>query len=185
MSIEYHEKPELPGKKFFQCPSGMGVINIKFCSEAHEKANTKEYITETKRQACRFCPTGMLHAGKRDTASGSRLFSSMICSRCERWSNRSINQRLCPSCYNRQAECAKGLNAKNNPLKKIRKYRDIPILVIKSAQIELSVKNQVMSLSEAVLSTLINTSENCSFAWVGGNILPAVQQSQVVDFHQS
>ena len=168
--IEYHEKTGLPGVQFFDCPSGLGTINKVFCADSHSRACTKEFISERKRPQCRFCPIGKLHCGKQDTTTGSRLYGSLICSRCQRTACRLIGPtaRICPSCFNRQSEVRRGsLNAKKNPLKKIRKYRDVTMTIIKDGQASLSTSRQVMTLSEAVLSTLISTSGNLVFAWAG------------------
>lgn len=168
--VEYHEKPGIPGS-FFSCPYGMGVMSTTFCADSHKKSTSKEYIKEHKRTTCRFCPVGGVHSGARDTATGSRLYGSLLCSRCERVSNRLVAGRICVSCYNRIAENRTGLNAKGNPLKLRRHYYPVTLLLVKERMVSLRKVDGVMNASEAVLSVLLNSGDNVMFGWSGNGVM--------------
>ena len=172
MSTEvlYHEKPELPGKKFFTCQSGLGVMSTDFCADSHKKSKTKEFIDWNKREVCRFCPVGSLHAGDRKVVSCSRFFGSRFCARCERMTNRLVGGSLCVSCYNRERENAEGKNAKGNPLKLIRHYRDVHLLVIQGDVAKPVVSKNTISTSEAVLSVLLKSESGVMFGWAGTGV---------------
>jgi hypothetical protein len=93
----------------------------------------------------------------------SRLFESNICSRCLRTSSRRVHGRLCPSCYNRERENIEGKNARGNPLKLVRKYYPVALLVAKTESVHLRIMDRVMSMPEAVISILLNENENVMF----------------------
>ena len=150
----------------------MGILSSLFCAEQHRLANTRSFINEHRRTACRFCPVGMLHAGERETESCSRLYKSMLCSRCQRVSNRLIGGRICISCYNRQAETRHGKNAKGNPLRMHRHFYKINLMIIKNNIVQIKVVENIMSLQEAMFSVLLTEKDNVMFAESeGGGIL--------------
>ena len=148
---------------YFDCPKGMGVISTHYCSECHQKAKTKEYISKHKRTGCRHCPVGALHSGEISQLDGSRLFASHLCSRCGRQSNRLVHGRICVSCSNRAAEAIKNKNAKGNPLKLIRDYHTESLLIISDNNIKLVVFERVLNFKEAVLSVLLKEKKSVLF----------------------
>ena len=160
--IEYVEINGIKG--FFPCFNGMGVISSLFCAEQHRLANTKTYINEHRRTHCRFCPAGALHAGEKDNDTCSRLYKSMLCSRCQRVSSRLVHGRLCISCYNRATEQKKGKNAKGNALRLIRYYYKINLMTVKNNVIQIKIVENVMSLQEAIFSVLLTEKEQILFA---------------------
>lgn len=168
--IEYHNRHDAPGD-FFSCPFNMGMMSTTFCAERHKKAATREYITDHRCPTCRFCPVGAKHAGERDTVSGSRLYSSLFCSRCERTSNRLVSGRLCVSCYNRALEFKKGKNARGCPLRTIRHYFPIMLLLVKKNVVALKKIENVTSTSEAVFTVLLKDNESMQFGWAGSGVM--------------
>lgn len=159
--IEYHSINGVPG--FFDCPAGMGLISTLYCADQHKLSNTKNYIAEHRRSQCRFCPIGAVHSGERESENSSRLYGSMMCSRCQRISNRLVGNRICISCYNRQSECKKGKNAKGNPLKLIRHYYAVNILIVRKGTVQIRVTENIMSFQEAIFSILLTEKENIVF----------------------
>lgn len=168
--IDYHTKDGAPGT-YFGCPAGLGTMSTTFCADLHRKSRTKAFILEHKRKECRFCPFGALHAGERETALGSRLYGALLCSRCERHANRLVDGRICVSCYNRERENITGLNAKGNPLKLIRKYYQVPILLAKESEVQLRYMDRVMSMSEGVITVLLKDSDGVIFGWAPSRLL--------------
>lgn len=155
----------------FNCPSGLGKMSATFCGQLHCKANTKAHISEHRYKSCRFCLVGQLHSGKRQKASGSRLYASLLCSRCLRVSNRLVGGKVCVSCYNRFRENVAGLNAKGNPLKLVRKYHSVSLLLVKENTVTLREVSEVMSTVEGVVSVLLSETENVTFGWNGNKVL--------------
>lgn len=152
--VEYFSKEGVPGR-FFTCPSGYGVMSETFCADSHTKSKTREYIAEGRRFHCRFCPLGAQHAGGGCTVS-SRLFGSRLCARCERSSSRLVGGRICVSCYNRERENLIGRNAKGNPLRLVRRYFPINLLVVKRGTIQVKRFDRVLSTHEAQISVLLS-----------------------------
>lgn len=65
------------------------------------------------RWECRHCPIGAANAGGVVAPAAAALESlALICPRCERATDRIINDWLCVSCYNRHREAMAGRNAK-------------------------------------------------------------------------
>lgn len=111
-NIEYHELPELPGKKFFRCSVHRATLTTEACAGMWNKSRSQE--PPDSLLACKSCPVGAIHAGDTE-ANLSRLRDSDICPRCHRGGSRMIKDELCVSCYNRQREFVKGRNARGVP----------------------------------------------------------------------
>ena len=162
MQVEYHAKEGIDGR-FFSCPAGMGVMSTAFCADSHVKSNTKAFISEHRRKDCRFCQIGAMHCGKVDAIVGTRLYGSLVCSRCTRDSNRLVFRSVCMSCYNRERENLEGKNAKGNPLKLIRHYRSQSLLILGEDAMQVRMFSRVMSSAEAWVSYLLTKSESVMF----------------------
>ena len=151
-------------KGFFECPQGMGCLSSLYCAAQHRLANSKDYINTQRRTCCRFCSVGALHAGEKESDTCSRLYKSMLCSRCQRVSNRLIHGRLCVSCFNRALEQKKGLNAKGHALKIIRYFYKINLMTVKNNVVQIKIVENVMSLQEAIFSVLLTEKDQILFA---------------------
>lgn len=162
--IRYEKIEGAPGL-YFSCPSGQGRLSISACAQRHNLACSPTFVRDHRRAECRGCKIGMAHAGKNPDGI-SRLSKSSMCSRCERMTNRIVRGSICVSCYNREAEARIGLNAKGNPLKKIRRYLDVSMLVVGS-KIEIRQYSHVSGIKEAVLSELRNRDERIMFGDCG------------------
>ncbi len=107
---QYFERPELPGKKHFQCDRLLAAISVEACAGMWRQANDNNVES---RQRCKRCPLGAIHANEPD-ASLSAIKGSLICARCRRPASRLISGEHCVSCKNREYEFVKGRNAKGS-----------------------------------------------------------------------
>lgn len=121
MAINYYERPEMPGKRFFRCERRRADIQVSVCasmwSDGQQRGASERFWI------CRGCEVGECHAGA-DNANKSSFYLKPVCLRCLRMTMRMINNLICVSCVNRQYEYLKGRNARGTrpvahpPLKK-------------------------------------------------------------------
>lgn len=107
---EYFELDELPGKTMFRCGRHHCTMQVTACAEMWRQANEQRMPPE-RLDPCRNCQLGAKHAGVGEI-SLSPLRGAHICGRCNAGATRLIRGHLCPSCYNRELEYLKGVNAK-------------------------------------------------------------------------
>jgi hypothetical protein len=115
---------ERPGVDYFHCPRLNGTLTPADCAARHGQAQDD---TLARHSACRRCPLGEVHAGRRTgiVAGGEHRDAQMarvtylssparLCVRCGRQSSRLIQKTRCVSCYNREREAKEGCNARGN-----------------------------------------------------------------------
>lgn len=104
-------------RQMFRCERLRASLFTDSCASNWKSANDGN----EKREACRSCPIGAMHAGE-ELASCSPLKGSLTCARCARTSSRGwlLDKHLCVSCWNRQREWTIGKNAKGSKPSKMR-----------------------------------------------------------------
>lgn len=108
--MDYFERPELPGQKFFQCEPLRGSLSVTACAGMWAKANGAKPDNVSK---CCGCPVGAAHAGSKIVTTA--IQRRKVCCRCLRVSGRLIRGVICVSCFNRELEVINGKNAKGLP----------------------------------------------------------------------
>lgn len=119
-------------KQFFRCDRLRATLSTDACAANWRAANHRN---DPRREACRSCPIGALHAGETD-ASTSAIKGTLICSRCQRMSSRGwlIGKNLCVSCYNRSREWQRGRNAKGNRPTKMLPLRPRTVRILEAGR---------------------------------------------------
>ena len=124
----------VPGLKHFECTRQHATISSRTCAARHSDALANR--EDERLDICRKCPVGAAHlaeqlpvvdpgaAGSTDPdevtistptlrVSGQSCFDNpKRCLRCGVVASRVVGKKLCPSCWNRQAEFVRGRNAK-------------------------------------------------------------------------
>lgn len=165
--VEYFEMPEVPGRPFFQCEKLRAKLSVPACAHRWRQASHPQGAEQFS--ACVGCSIGAGHAGEAPLVH-SRWYRKPICVRCARPSSRLINHRICPSCYNRAAELARGVNAKGTlPIKLMRmgglsrrRLRYCVDTEVRDVQTPLT-----LDMTEAVLGVLRSTAGRVSFSFNG------------------
>jgi hypothetical protein len=110
--------------ELFLCERTQMRLTRPGCARLWEAANDKDHRPKEweGKHKCIACPVGSIHAQKPISATAPLQENwRMCCPRCRRLTLRIINNRFCPSCYNRAREASSGVmaNAKGSPPVKI------------------------------------------------------------------
>jgi hypothetical protein len=108
--VTYHQVPGCD-RQFFRCSALVATISTLACAANWRKAQELRPDDVSALHKCRTCPIGAAHSGE-SVVERSPIFGMSLCARCRGGTTRMIGNRLCPSCYNRNLEYAKGTNRK-------------------------------------------------------------------------
>lgn len=111
VQVEYFERPELPGKRFFKCDAKRAVLQVSACSALWMESQRKG--SDGRHWMCQTCSIGAEHSGA-GGANCSKFYRKPICARCGLGTSRMVNGHLCVSCANRAYEYLKGRNARGS-----------------------------------------------------------------------
>lgn len=176
----------------FDCGDQEATLTRRGCAGRWERAQAKRKRRGDDPEAwdalgaCRTCPLGALHAG-RDPTISSPDYGSDQCPRCGFGTTRMVGNRVCVSCYNREAEYLKGRNARGNRPAIFPGLVDQPMVLIvdgrpdrtaRRVAVTHRIRGQVRGgASEAMLQTIRTTRGlSISFGWRG---TPAYQAAQL------
>lgn len=102
--------------ELFRCVRRELTLTPKGCARLFESAADNPPLPHEGRAACIGCPVGAVHAGRPVPPSLAwKNAIAPVCAGCAKVSDRIIQHRYCPSCYNRRLEAKKGANAKGTP----------------------------------------------------------------------
>jgi hypothetical protein len=117
--IQYQEL--VPGLRHFDCTRQRALISTATCSARYAEALLNP--DKERFDPCRRCPVGTMHSSQQPSDAPEDDFAvahqelvsadhKKRCTRCGRVASRVIGKTLCPSCWNREREWLKGMNAK-------------------------------------------------------------------------
>lgn len=148
-------------KQFFRCDRLHATLSTDACAANWRAANESH---DERREACRSCPIGALHAGHAD-ASTSPLKGTLICSRCHRLSSRGwlIGKWLCVSCWNREREWVRGRNAKGGKPTKMARLDPRSIRVDEAGDVKTLYRQLTRDVDELVVGALRDCQDRVAF----------------------
>lgn len=169
MTITYRTIEGVQGK-YFDCPSGMGMLSADSCGKAYREAMSQLGLREGRRVTCRACHIGALHSGAPAGATNSRFLGSLCCARCHVGARRLIRNSICVSCYNREREMLIGKNAKGNAPIHGKHIRSVMVMCFteKLKKVRIQKADRVTGYLEVMLSTIRVESSSVSFGWCRG-----------------
>lgn len=85
----YFENPQTPGRRYFNCPSGFGMLSVEACAQRHKLG---------KCVTCRICATGACHAGTEPRLDWKGDDYKHRCCHCLNHTRRT-SHGLCDACY--------------------------------------------------------------------------------------
>ncbi|HLY04878.1 MAG TPA: hypothetical protein VKR31_03935 [Rhizomicrobium sp.] len=106
--IEYRT---VHGIDLFRCEPYKVSLSRAACAQRYLEAETATKRAAEKLLHCRGCAIGAFHAGV-DQTHFNRFYDTPLCPRCHKTWLRLIGSRVCVSCYNREREFERGINAK-------------------------------------------------------------------------
>jgi len=113
MDVQYFEIKDAPGR-YFTCAAFTMTLAETRCAAMWREASAAAREPGYRLEHCRNCEIGASHAGETITRD-NQYYGSHLCCRCHTWARRIVHGSVCPSCYNREREVARGLNAKGSP----------------------------------------------------------------------
>jgi hypothetical protein len=161
--IAYRTIPEMPGATFFDCSRLHAGLTTRACTDMWRAANQARSERHT---ACRSCFVGATHAGV-SNASRSPISGALVCSRCARGATRLIQKRLCISCYNRERELIKGLNARGMVPTKLAPLAARRVFYMSDGRVHLVRSERTTNSAELIIATLRDAIHTVAFAWAG------------------
>ena len=88
-----------------------------------------------------------------------------MCSRCGRGDLRLIRGALCVSCYNREREVVKGINARGVPPTKLSRLDPRAICYASNGGVHVRRSERTAGLRELVVATLREATHQVAFGW--------------------
>lgn len=168
--IAYRTIPEMPGAAFFDCSRLHAGLTTFACSEMWRAANERRSERYT---ACRSCFVGATHAGV-SNASRSPISGALVCARCARGATRLIHKNLCVSCFNRERELIKGINARGMVPTKLAPLAARRIFFMSNGRAQLLRSERTTHSAELLIATLRDAVHAVAFAWAGGADRPGL-----------
>lgn len=98
-----------------ECSRMAARLSLAGCQRQWKAAQERIPASWESIAHCRACPIGAVRSGATVAAASAQAATAAlqtICPRCEKPSERLIKNHLCISCYNRDLEAKKGINAK-------------------------------------------------------------------------
>jgi hypothetical protein len=119
------------------------------------------------RVACHGCPAGAARAGGTvDPFQAIRERLHPVCPRCRKAASRIINDRLCVSCYNRDAEVRRGYNRKGQPpVRTIARLTHARIVVVENGLASALADEKTFGPLELVLRSARRATAPLAFGW--------------------
>lgn len=166
--VAYRTIPEMPGATFFDCSRLHAGLTTQACTHMWRAANQARSERHT---ACRSCFVGATHAGV-SNASRSPISGALVCSRCARGATRLIQKRLCISCYNRERELIKGVNARGMVPTKLAPLAPRQIFFMANGRAQLLRSEHTTHAAELIVAVLRDAVHTVAFAWAGAAVRP-------------
>lgn len=144
-----------PTLELFTCQALAARVTTRGCATLWSSGEKHPPRPDESRARCIGCETGARNAGvdveaARRAARASELAG--ICVTCTRGGGRLIRGRHCVSCYNRQREVSRGMDARGRAPRFAARYGTVTLLVGSGADPASQSFHMVTGLPEAILT---------------------------------